>query len=82
MHSLSRRPVTGPHGDRYYAIHEESPDPGVMKRPRRDDAGCRIRFEDEMGNYVGSALLYHRVPLWRVSAQEISAMLAEALAHG
>ena len=80
MEATKRRAVRGPRGDRYFAMMVEPDAQAQIPRPV-SEYGSAIFFEDQTGNYVGSAPLYHRIQLWRVTDQEIGAMLAEALAR-
>ena len=81
MEATKCRVVCGPHGDRYFAMLVERDTEPRIPRPVTE-YGTAIFFEDRAGNYIGSAPLYHRIALWRVTDQEIGAMLQEALAKG
>ena len=78
MESAKRRVVRGPRGDRYFAMMVEREAQAQIPRPV-SEIGSALFFEDQAGNYVGTAPLYHRIQLWRVTDQEIGAMLCEAL---
>jgi hypothetical protein len=82
MEAAKRRQVQGPFGDRYFAMIADHDAPADIREPVRASRETSIFFEDEAGNYVGWAPLYHRIPLWRVTGQEIGAMLLEALRRG
>jgi hypothetical protein len=81
METTQRRAVCAPGGGRYFAMLVERDSQPRIPRPV-NEYGTAIFFEDNAGNYVGSAPLFHRIALWRVTDQEIGAMLQEALAKG
>jgi hypothetical protein len=82
MEAAKRRQVQGPCGDRYFAMIADHDAPADAPEPVREPRESSIFFEDEVGNYIGCAPLYHRIPLWRVTGQEIGAMLLAALRRG
>lgn len=79
VYDSSERMVADQNGWRYYArIALRQPD---ARDPSVQSSRRSVAFYDETGNYVGSAPLFHSVPIWSLSGQEIRAMLAEAIAR-
>ena len=82
VHDPSQRIVADENGWRYYARIALRESTDRRTRDQKPGPSKSVAFYDETGNYVGSAPLFHTVPIWSLSGQEIRAMLSEAIERG